>query len=123
MKKKSEIIVEIVKILLNCAMVPLFFIKIFRETAALPGHNENGGLTIHRINYYYSIFNKLAREGIVFLMWFTIAIIILSMTLSVLNMTIMDSEKFTVASHLVFGLSIILFFIILLIACSIYYVY
>ena len=123
MKKKFEIVVEIVKILLICAMVPLFFIKIFKQTAALPGYNENGESIIHRINYYYSIFDKFAREGIVFLMWFTIAIIILSVTLSILNMTAIDSEKLTVASHLIFGLSIVLFFIILFIACSIKYVY
>ncbi|WP_251546515.1 hypothetical protein [Pumilibacter intestinalis] len=123
MKRKTAFIVEIVKIIINCAIVPLYFIKFFCDEAVLPGYNENGEQIIGRYYYYYSIFDKINRDGIAYLLWCAIAIIIASITLSILRMTVKESKALKIASHIVFGVAIILFFVLLFIAGNIRYGY
>lgn len=123
MKRKTTFIVEIVKIIINCVMVPLYFIKLFCDEAVLPGYNENGEPIVGRFYYYYSIFDKIDREGIAYLLWVAIAIIIASITLSVLCMTIKERKALKLASYIVFGVAIIMFFVLLFIAGNIRYGY
>ena len=123
MKRKTVLIVEIVKIFINCITVPLYFIKFFCDEAVLPGFNENGEEVINRTYYYYSIFDKIDREGIAFLLWGAIATIIVSIALSILSITVKDNKALKIASHIVFGAAIVLFFVLLFIAGSIRYGY
>lgn len=123
MKRKIVLIIEIVKIIINCITVPLYFIKFFCDEAVLPGFNENGEEVINRIYYHYSIFDKIDREGIAFLLWGAIAIIVVSITLSILSITIKDKKALKIASHIAFGVAIVLFFVLLFIAGSIRYGY
>ncbi len=123
MKRKIVLIIEIVKIIINCITVPLYFIKFFCDEAVLPGFNENGEAFINRIYYHYSIFDKIDREGIVFLLWGAIAIIVISITLSILSIKIEDKKALKIASHIAFGVAIVLFFVLLFIAGSIRYRY
>ena len=123
MKRKTVLIVEIVKIFINCITVPLYFIKFFCDEAVLPGFNENGEEVINRTYYYYSIFDKVDREGIAFLLWGAIATIIVSIALSILSITVKDNKALKIASHIVFGAAIVLFFVLLFIAGSIRYGY
>ncbi len=123
MRKRASLIVEIVKIIIDCIIVPLYFIKFFCDEALLPGVNENGEQIVHRRYYYYSIFDKIAREGIAFLLWGAIALIVVSVTLSVLTVTIKKNKALNIASYIVFGISVFLFFVLLFIAGSIRYGY
>ena len=123
MKRTTAIIVEIVKIVINCITVPLYFIKFFCDEAVLPGFNENGEEVINRVYYYYSIFDKIDREGIAFLLWGSIAIIIVSIALSFLSITVKDNKALKIASYIVFVVAIVLFFVLLFIAGSIRYGY
>lgn len=123
MKRTTAIIVEIVKIVINCITIPLYFIKFFCDEAVLPGFNENGEEVINRVYYYYSIFDKIDREGIAFLLWGSIAIIIVSIALSFLSITVKDNKALKIASYIVFGVAIVLFFVLLFIAGSIRYGY
>lgn len=123
MKRKTAFIVEIIKIFINCISIPLFFIKFFCDEAVLPGFNENGEEIINRVYYYYSIFDKISRESMAFLLWGAIAIIIASITLSVLSMIIKENKAIKIISHIVFGVAIVLFFVLLFIAGSIRYGY
>ena len=75
MRKKTSLIVEIVKLIANCVALPLCFIKIFHEVAVLPGFDSNGEATTGRFDYYYSVFDKLTRQGMGFekyLFWISI---------------------------------------------------
>lgn len=123
MKRKTALIIEIVKIVINCVTVPLYFIKFFCDEAILPGFNENGEEVIHSIYFYYSIFDKIDREGIGFLLWGAIATIIVSIALSLLSITVKDNKALKIASHIVFGVAVVLFFVLLFIAGSIRYGY
>ena len=123
MKKKTTFIIETVKIIINCITVPLYFIKIFCDEALLPGFNEDGQEIIGRFYYYYSIFDKIDREDMAFLIWGAIAIAILSIALSVLSMTVKNSKALKIASNVVFGAAIAFFFVLLFVAGSIRYGY
>lgn len=122
MKAKKTFVAEIVKIILSCVTVSLYFINIFRETAVLPGFSEHGEHITHRFNHYYSIFYKLDREGMVCLIWVAIAMIAVSITLSVVRM-FYEKKALKIASYVAFGLAIVIFFILLFIAASIRYCY
>lgn len=123
MKRKTALIVEIIKIVINCITVPLYFIKFFCSEAVLHGFNEKGEEVFNRIYYYYSIFDKIDREGIAFLLWWAIATIIVSIALSILSITVKDKKALKIAGHIVFGVAIVLFFVLLFIAGSIHYLY
>lgn len=123
MKKIKALIVDIVKIIINCIMVPLYFIKLFCDKAVLPGVNENGETIVNISYYHYSIFYKIDRAGISFLLWIAIATIIVSIVLSVLSMVMKDKKALKIASYIVFGVTVILFFVLLFIAWTISYKY
>lgn len=123
MQARKTVIIEIVKIIINCITVPLYFIKFFCYEAVLPGLNENGEKVIGRFYYYYSIFDKINREELAYLVWIAIAIICVSIALSVLSMIFKEKKALKIASHIIFGIAIVLFFVLLLIAASIWYDY
>lgn len=123
MKRKTTFIIEMVKIIINCVIVPLYFIKFFCDEAVLPSYNENGEPIIGRFYYYYSIFDKINREGRAYLLWCAVAIIIASITLSILRLTMKESKALKIASYVVFAISIIMFFVLLFIAENIKYKY
>lgn len=123
MKRKIALLVEISKIIINCLSVPLYFIKTFHEVAVLPGRNENGEFITGRFDYYYSVFDKFSREGILFFLWLSVAIIIVSSTISILSIVIKDNKKLMIVSHIIFGVSIVLFLSVLFVAASISYSY
>lgn len=123
MKRRTAVIVEIAKIIINCITVPLYFIKIFCDEALLPGFNEDGEEIIGRFYYYYSIFDKIDREGIAYLIWGAIAIATVSIALSVLSMTVKNGKTLKTLSNAVFAVAVIAFFVLLFIAESIRYGY
>lgn len=123
MKRKISFIAEIVKIIINCITIPLYFIKFFCHVAVYPSSDPYSASNYHKVYYYYSIYDKISREGMAYLVWCAIAIIIISITLSVLSMIFKEKKALKIASYIVFGVTIILFFVLLFIAGSIHYYY
>ena len=124
MKSKARLIVFVTKIFLNCLTIPLYFVKLFRDVAVLPGYNENGEMTTHRFHYYYSIADKFDRESLTYLLWIAITTTVLSIVFSVLDTAVVkDNKVFKIVSNAVFVASIVLFFVLLFIAASIQYNY
>ncbi|MDE6441483.1 MAG: hypothetical protein K2L12_01860 [Clostridia bacterium] len=123
MKRRKALITEIVKIIINCITVPLYFIKFFCDVAVLPGVNENGEEITGRFYHYYSIFDKIDREGMACLVWGAIVIISVSITLSVFSMIYNEKKDLKIASHTVFGVAIVLFLALLLTSAFIWYNY
>lgn len=93
--------VEVVKMILNFLMGALYFIKIDHDIAVLP--NPEGDLA--RVDYYYSIFDKLLRENLQFLIWIALAVTAVSVLLSILVCVVKDNQKLKIASHVIFGIS------------------
>ena len=120
MKTSKAFIAEIV---ISCITIPLYFIKLFRDTAMLPGMSENGESVVHKVYYYYSIFDKISREGMAFLIWSAIIVVIVSVTLSAMSMVFKENKALKVAGHVAFGTAIVVFFVLLCVAASIRYGY
>ena len=123
MKRKIALIIESVKIGIDCLFASLCFIKIFHSVAVLPGIGENGETYTSRTDYYYSIFYKLSREGYDFLFWLALTVIIASAVISVLSIIFKNKKILTAVSHIVFGLAVAFFLAVLFIASSIRYCY
>lgn len=123
MKITKAFITEISKIIINCITVPLYFIKFFCDVAVLPGVNENGEEITGRFYHYYSIFDKISREGTAWLVWGAIVIISVSIILSVLSIAFKDKKALKIGSHAVFGIAVVLFLALLLTSAFIWYNY
>lgn len=113
MKGKSALICGIVQLVINCILVPLFFIKIFCNIAVLPGVNGDGEAIIGRFYHYQSIFDRFARAGIAHVVWISIAFIGLSTIICGLSMVIRDNKMLKISSYIVFGISIVYFLMLL----------
>lgn len=122
-RNKWEIAVEIGKILISCSAACLYFIKIFHEVGMLPGIDQFGETVIVQNDYYYSVYDKFFRENLLFLLWLSVAAIASSLVVSVCALAKGGSKKLKTASHILFGISALLFFINLATAASISYRY
>lgn len=122
MKKKILLfITEIAKIVANCIILPLYFIKFYHEVATFPGVDGDGQFIVVYRDYYYSIFYKLNREGLAFALWLAVAVSALSIILSALRIVIKDNKVLKIASHILFGISVIFFLVLLYISLQISY--
>ena len=121
--KRKPLLSEIVKIIINCAILPLYFIKFYHEVAVLPGFDEEGNRVVHEIDHYYSIFYKLDGEGLAALFWIAFILTVASTILSALRIVIKDGKALKIASYAVFALSAILFLVVLYISLQISYKY
>ena len=121
--KRKPLIDEIVKIIINCAILPLYFIKFYHQVAVLPGFDEEGNRVVNEIDHYYSIFYKLDSEGLAALFWIAFILTVASTILSALRIVIKDGKALKIASYAVFALSAILFLVVLYISLQISYKY
>ncbi len=119
MKKAFLFIIEIIKACLNILMGALCFIKIDHDVAHIP--NADGG--IGRFDYYYSIYDKLLRENQQFLVYIALAVMAVSVVLSVFAVAIKDNRKIRIAGNIIFALSVIFFFVLLFYTMQIQYGY
>ena len=118
MKKKSTLILEVIKLVLVLPQLPLYFIKIIHEGAdfdAIYGSTH--------VDYYYSIYDKIAREGLAVLVWLALAITVVSITMSVLRIVGIDNKKIKLGGHILFGVAIVMFLVLLVVAISVNYAY
>ena len=121
--KKKILLTEIAKTVINCIILPLYFIKFYHDKAGFPGFDGDGQHIVFYRDYYYSIFNKLNREGIACLLWLAVAVSALSIILSVLRIVIKDNKVLKIASRILFGISVISFLALLFISLQISYKY
>lgn len=121
MKKISKSIAQIVEIVLCIILLYLFFVKIFHEVAVLPGYTSEGQFITLRVDYYYSIIDNLKQNGL-YLIHFSGAVIIGSIMINVIAL-IVNNNKLKIASHIVFGCSVTIFLIVLIIAAMNYRCY
>ncbi len=118
MKKTSKRIPEIIKIVLLLPQLPLYFMKIIHEGADIDAVYGSA-----YVDYYYSIYDKIAREGLAVLIWLALAIAVVCIFISVLRIIGIDNKKMRITGHILFGLSIVIFFVLLIAAISVNYDY
>ncbi len=105
MKKAFLFILEALKVCLNVLMGALCFIKIDHDVAHIP--NAEGG--IGQFDYYYSIYDKLSRENLQFLLYIALAVMMASVALTAVTCIFKDNRKIQIASHTIFAVSAIFF--------------
>lgn len=110
MRKILSVVLEAVKVFLNVLMGALCFIKIDHDVAYIP--NAEGG--IGQFDYFYSIYDKLVRKELQFLVYLALAVMAISVLLSIFTLLVKDNRKIKIASHTIFAISV-LFFVVLLI--------
>lgn len=120
MKKNSTLFIEIGKTIINCLILPMYFIKMFHDVAHFDASGGDGSV---QVDYFYSIYDIILREGLAALLWISIVIIIFSTALSVFNIIIKDKKTVRIFSHIMFGISIVLFFVLLFLAATVQYNY
>ncbi len=119
MRKILSVVLEAVKVCLNVLMGALCFIKIDHDVAHLP--NAEGG--IGKIDYFYSIYDKLLREELQFLVYLALAVMAISVLLSILTLLVKDNRKIKIASHIIFSVSALFFLFLLFYTMGIQYNY
>lgn len=118
MKKRINLISETVKIVLNCLIGALYFIKLYSQTAVLP--NAEGG--IDQVEYWYSIYDKLLRENLQFLVFLALAVTAISVLVSVFTLIAKENNrKRAIASYVVFAASAVFFLVLFLCTAQIRY--
>lgn len=122
-KNKLLFIAEIVKLAISCIIISLLFIPFFHEVAVLPGISASGEHITSRFDHYYSIYDKITREGLSVWFWMAVVTIAVSILFSVLNMIIKNSKTLRITGYVICGITIVLFLVLLFIACSINYNY
>ena len=121
--KRKVLITEILNIIVNCTVLPLYFIKIFHDVAVHPGFDEDGNQIVGRFDHYYSIYYKLDRENLAFILWAAVVISAVSVLSSVLTIVVKDNKILKVASRILFAISVISFLVLLFISLQIRYDY
>ncbi len=119
MRKILSVVLEAAKVFLNVLMGALCFIKIDHDVAHLP--NAEGG--IGKVDYFYSIYDKLVREELQFLVYLALAVMAISVVLSVFTFLVKDNRKIKIASHIIFAVSALFFLVLLFYTMQIQYRY
>lgn len=105
----------ICKLVLSLVQIPLWFIKFFHDVGHLP--NTNTG-EIEKVHFYYSMFENILSLGYSFLFYICIIFIILSISFAIFSF-VKKSNKLNLISNIITSISIIYFFIILIIASAV----
>ncbi|MCH5165422.1 MAG: helix-turn-helix transcriptional regulator [Clostridiales bacterium] len=122
-KNVPKLIIEIIQLLVNCITLPFLFIPFFHEVAVLPGITSSGEHVTHRFDHYYSVYDKIAREGLSEFFWIAVVIISTSILFCVLNMSVKNNKILKIIGYIFWISSMVLFFVLLFKACSISYEY
>lgn len=114
--KKS--LISIVEILVNLAMIPMFFIRFFTDMGYEVGLLNTNELAALKVLRHYNMIENLETWSLLYAVPVTIWVIICSIVLSVLSMVLKEKTKSGIISHVVFGISAIMFLLLLWFASS-----
>lgn len=114
--KKS--LISIVEILVNLAMIPMFFIRFFTDMGYEVGLLNTNELAALKVLRHYNMIENLETWSLLYAVPVTIWVIICSIVLSILSMVLKEKTKLGIISHVVFGISAIMFLLLLWFAAS-----
>ena len=106
-------LISILEILMNLTMIPLFFIRFFSDMAYSVGLDSSNTLSAIITRRSFNIIENLDTLDMLYTIPVAIFIIICSIVLSVLSVVIKDNENLTFTSHVAFGVSVVMFLLLL----------
>jgi hypothetical protein len=117
MKKISKYLVSAVEIIIDIALIPLYFVKMFHEVAVLPGVDADGIFITGRFDYYYSPLENLQYDS-VFLIYIAIGLLAVSVMLAIATM-IKDNKKLRIINYIVFAIAVLFAVFVILLASTV----
>ena len=114
----KRLLIPIFEILINLSMIPLFFIKFLTDTGYKVGFNSSNEATAVIALQHYNMIENLETLDMLYTVPMAIWVIICSIVLSILSMVLKEKTKLGIISHVVFGISAIMFLLLLWFAAS-----
>lgn len=111
MKKK---ILSAVEILLSVITFPLWFVKMFIDVGHLP--NQEGEIV--EVMFRHSMYENICDGAHSFFVYVAMSVIISAIVLNIINLKF-SNKKLQTACHVVFGVAIGLFVVLLLYAATV----
>lgn len=108
-------IINIIEIVLLTLTFPLWFIKLFVDVGYLP-NEETGGIV--KCFFYHSMYENICALDIQFIVNIFMIVTFISIIVLVLNF-IFYNKKMNIICHIVFGIIILIFIILLIIASTV----
>ena len=114
MKKCS--LIAIGKIVGSITLILLWFAKIFHGTGHLPSQEDPNQIVT--VDFYHSMLENITDIGHPFAAYGSIAMLSLSALFALFSL-LFSNKKLGAASHIVFGIAVILFLVLLVLASSV----
>jgi len=64
---------------------------------------------------------KETNDAVFILLWISVAVVIVSLALSIFNIVIKDNRTLKIVGHVIFGISVVFFVILLILAATVQY--
>ncbi len=112
-------LIPLVQILLNIAMVPFYFINLFHESGVFEGIDSAGNFIYQHRDFYYSAYKNLNAGGYSHLLYFSLAMIVLSVVASLLYMILNRKRSLRLISFAWSAASLLTFIFSMLLASTV----
>ena len=109
----KNFLISILTILINLAMIPLFFIKLFTDMGYLVGIDSTNKATAVIALQHYNMIENLETLDMLYAVPVAILVIVLSIVLATLSIVIKDNQKLRIVSHIVLIISVVTFLLLL----------
>ena len=108
--------IEIVKCVCSLAMIPLWFIKMFHGEGHLPDKVTG---EIVKVDFYHSMFENITAVGHLYLAYVSFFLIALNILFFMFGIMTKQRREVTITGHIIFIVSIIYFFVMMLFASTV----
>ncbi len=112
----KKTVLTVGKILLSIATIPMWFVKIFVDIGCFPSQSTG---KIVEVIYRYNMYENICVVAHPIYMYIFMAVAVISAILNMLALKYPDSKRMKVAANIVFGVTIGLFIILLLLASTV----
>ncbi len=107
------------QIVLDLLLIPVYFFKIFVDTAILPGYDLQGNFITKKFNYYYSPLTNLKALDAYFVFIIQLALIGLSVIFAIISVIKYKKSIFKYLSCVFFAITLLFFLFALIYASTV----
>ena len=112
----KKLIISISRIVLSSATIPLWFVKMFVGVGHLPDQATG---EIVKVIFRHSMFENVGDLVHPILAYIAMAIAVVSAVINVIALKYSDNKKIKITANVTFGVAIVLFLILMLLASTV----
>ncbi len=116
-------IIALAQMLINIALVPLYFIPFFHEVGVFPGEDANGNFITDRRDFYYSAYQNLSGTEYESLIYLHFALIAAAILVAGLRLVFQNNQKMRYISDGLSICSVLIFCCLFALASTVYRAY